>query len=152
MGHDVDINNFRFFVLRNNTTGSIAIPLTASPIPTTLATLTLRSNFDCDKAVLLTATVGWLAVNNGTGLDRVNVLFKIWRGNPATGTLIFSADDSGERDYDSRKITSFTHVDGHFDLRSSRPPIYVLTAELPDAGSAATVIGPVTFTATEFEK
>lgn len=152
MGHDIDINNFRFFVLRNNTTGSIAIPLTTSPIPTTLASLTLRSNFDCDQAVLLTATVGWRALTNGTGPERVNVLFKIWRGNPATGTLIFSAADSVDRDIDSRKITSFTHVDGHLDLRSSRPPIYFLTAELPNAGTAATVIGPVTFTATEFEK
>jgi hypothetical protein len=123
-----------------------------SPTPTTLASLTLRSDFDCDGAVLLNATVGWLAVADGTGLDRVNVLFRIWRGAPATGTLIFSADDSGESGFDSRKVTSFTHVDNRFGFRSSKPPVYFLTAELLDAGSAATVIGPITFAATEFDR
>ncbi|CVK20727.1 MULTISPECIES: hypothetical protein [Sporomusa] len=152
MGHDVEINNVRFYVLRNNTTGSVSIPLTLSPTPTPLASITLRSNFDCGRAVVLNATVGWLAVTNGTGIDRVNVLFKIWRGSPATGNLIFSVVDSGESDFDNRKVTSFTHVDSNFDLRSSRPPSYFLTAELLDVGSAATVIGPITFIATEFEK
>ena len=147
MSHDVEINNLRFFVLPNNTSGSVCIPLTLSPRPTTLACLTLRSDSECDT-VFLTATVGWLAVTNGTCLDRVNVLFKIWRGSPVTGTLIFSADDSGESGFDSRKVTSFTHVDN----RPSRPHSYTLTAELPDAGSAATVIGPITFVAIEFER
>ncbi|HWR44255.1 hypothetical protein [Sporomusa sp.] len=151
MSQDVEIKRFRFFVLPNNTTGSVSIPITRSPATTTLASLTRRSDCDSDSAVLLSATVGWVAITDGTGLDRVDVLFKIWRGAPVTGTLIFSADDSGESGFDSRKVTSFSHVDTRFDFRSSKPPTYFLTAELPDTGSVATVIGPITFTATEFE-
>ncbi|SMD02564.1 hypothetical protein [Sporomusa malonica] len=150
MSHDVEIDQFRFYVLPNNTTGSVSIPLTLSPTPTTLASLSLRSDSDCNSTVLLTATVGWLAVTDGTGLEKVNVLFKIWRGTPVAGTLIFSADDSGESGADNRKVTSFAHVDNR--SRSSKSPTYFLTAELPDAGSAATVIGPITFTATELER
>ena len=152
MGHDVEINNVRFYVLRNNTTGSVCIPLTLSPTPTPLASVTLRSNFDCDRAVFLDATVGWLAATNGTGLERVSVLFKIWRGSPATGNLIFSVIDSGDSNADNRKVTSFTHVDSYFDSRSSRPLSYFLTAEFLNVGNAATVIGPITLIATEFEK
>jgi len=145
--HD-EFKNFSFFVLPNNITGSVAIPITLSPTPTPLASLTLRSDCNCNCAVLLNATVGWLAVANGTGLDRVDVLFKIWRGLPLSN-LVFSADDSAEAAFDSRKVTSFSHVDTNFG--SLRLYTYYLTAELPDAGSAATVIGPITFTATEIE-
>ena len=147
MSHEASIENFRFSVLPNNVSGSVSIPLTSTP--TILASLTLRSDCDSDFTVLA-ATVGWLAVTDGTGLDKVNVLFKIWRGAPLTGCLIFSADDSGESGFDSRKVTSFTHVDT--GLRSFKGPTYFLTAELPDAGSAATVIGPITFIATEIER
>ena len=149
MSHCTSIENFRFSVLPNNVSGGVSIPLTLSPTPTILASLTLRSDCDFDFTVL-TATVGWLAVTDGTDLERVNVLFKIWRGAPLTGCLIFSADDSGESGFDSRKVTSFTHVDT--GLRSFKDPTYFLTAELPDTGSAARVIGPITFTATEFER
>ncbi|VBB06740.1 Hypothetical protein LUCI_1976 [Lucifera butyrica] len=144
--HHNEVERFRFFVLPNNVSGSVAIPLTLSPTPTTLASLTLRS--DCRNTVLLSATVGWLAVTNGTGLARVDVLFRIWRGAPVTGALIFSADDSASSTADNSRVSSFSHV----DTLLTRPFSYFLTAELPDAGSAATVIGPVTFTAIEFER
>lgn len=154
MSFDVEIDQFRFYVLPNNTVGSVAIPLTLSPTPTTLASLPLRCGCDCDcdynSTVLLSATVGWQAITNGTGLSRVNVLFKIWRGAPVTGTLIFSTVDSAESTFDNGKVTSFSHVDSR--SWALEAPVYVLTAELPYAGSAATVIGPITFTATEFEK
>lgn len=148
MNENDEFINFSFSVLPSNTSGSVAIPLTLSPTPTTLATLTMRSGCDCNCAVALNATVGWLAVANGTGLERVDVLFKIWRGVPLTN-LVFSALDSAESGFDSRKLTSFNHVDTRFG--SSRFYTYYLTAELPNIGSAATVIGPITFTATEIE-
>ena len=128
-------------MLPSNTSGSVTIPLNTTP--TILASLSIHSDRDND-IVLLTATVGWLAVTNGTGLDRVNVLFKFWR-NAVGGTLIFSADDSSEADAANRKVTSFEHVDIGFEAGRVT---YFLTAELPDPGSTATVIAPITFTAT----
>ena len=135
---------FAFFVLPNNTTGSVSIPLSATPTP--LATVTIPT--DRDDVVFLTGTVGWRAVTNGRGLEKVDVLFKIWR-NSLVGTPIFSALDSGEAGGDDNRVTSFAHVDtGVTECFTT----YFLTAELPDAGSAATVVGPITFTATEIER
>lgn len=151
MSQDIEIE-FKFFVLPNNTSGSVSKPIALSPALTTLATLTLNSCRDFDFAVFLTATVGWRAITDGTGLERVNVLFKIWRGAPASGALIFSADDSGESGFDNNKVTSFTHVDTCGCHRSSKQRIYTLTAELPDAGSAATVTGPITFVAAKLDE
>lgn len=148
MSQNDEFKTFRYYVSPNNTSESVSIPISLSPTPTSLASLTLRSDCTCDCAVLLSATVGWQAITNGTNLDRVDVLFKIWRGLPLS-TLIFSAIDSADSDSDSRRVTSFSHVDTR--LRSSRLFTYYLTAELPDSGSAATVIGPITFTATEIE-
>jgi len=148
MSQNDEFINFSFSVLPSNTSGSVSIPLTLTPTPTTLATLTLRSGCDCNCAVLLNATVGWLAVTDGTGLERVDVLFKIWRGVPLSN-LVFSALDSAESGFDSRRVTSFSHVDTRFG--ASRFYTYYLTAELLNSGSAATVIGPITFTATEIE-
>jgi hypothetical protein len=146
MSHESDCNEFErfaFFVLPTNTSGSVSIPLSASP--TTLATVTIHT--DRDDVVFLTGTVGWQAKTNGTGLSKANVLFKI-RRNAVGGSLIFSADDSGEADGDNNRVTSFDHVDTSITGRIT----YFLTAQLTDAGSAATVIGPITFTATEIEK
>jgi protein associated with RNAse G/E len=72
------------------------------------------------------------------------VLFKIWRDS----TVIFSAYRSlfGSN---SKTITSFNHVDSSF--AAERHFNYYLTAELPTSGTAATVIGPITFTATEID-
>lgn len=149
MSHCTSIENFRFSVLPNNVSGGVSIPLTLSPTPTILASLTLR--FDCDfDFTLLTATVGWLAVTDGTDLERTNVLFKIWRGAPLTGCLVFSANDSGDSDSDSGKVTSLTHVDT--GLKSLRGLAYFLTAESAGCRQYARVIGPITFTATEFER
>lgn len=141
--HNDDFERFAFFVLPTNTSGSVSIPLSASP--TTLATITIHS--DRNDVVFLTGTVGWRAVTNGTGLNKVNVLFQI-RRNAVGGSLIFSADDSAEASGDNKRVTSFNHVDTSTKSRTT----YFLTAQLTDAGSAATVIGPITFTATEIEK
>lgn len=141
--HNDDFERFAFFVLPTNTSGSISIPLSTNPTP--LATVTIHS--DRDDVILLTGTVGWRAVTNGTGLNKVNVLFQI-RRNAAGGSVIFSADDSAEAAGDNNRVTSFTHVDTSIKSRTT----YFLTAQLTDPGSAATVIGPITFTATEIKK
>ena len=141
--HDDSFERFAFFVLPTNTSGSVSIPLSTSP--TTLATITIHG--DRNDVVFLTGTVGWRAVTNGTGLNKVNVLFQI-RRNAAGGSLIFSADDSAEANGDNNRVTSFNHVDTNIKSQTT----YFLTAQLIDVGSAATVIGPITFTATEIEK
>jgi hypothetical protein len=141
--HDDVFERFAFFVLPTNTSGSVSIPLSASP--TTLATITIHS--DRNDVIFLTGTVGWRVVTNGTGLNKANVLFQI-RRNAVGGSLIFSADDSGEANADNNRVTSFDHVDTGIKGRIT----YFLTAQLTDAGSAATVIGPITFTATEIER
>lgn len=150
MGHHNDqFENFNFYVLPSNTSGSVSIPITLSPTPTPLASVTLRTDCECRCATVLSATVGWVAVTNGIGLGRVDVLFRIWRGLPSAGTFIFSAVDSGQSILDPNQVTSFTHVDTHV---GSRPHTYVLTAELLNTGGAATVIGPITFVASELER
>lgn len=135
------LDEFGYYVLPSNISGSVDISLESAV--TDLASTKIHS--DRDHAVLLTATVGYQAVTDGTGLSRVNVLFKIWRGS----TMVFSANDTAESTSDQKRVTSFTHVDTGFT--ASRHYKYVLTAELPDIGSAATIIGPVTLTATEIE-
>lgn len=138
--HD-KLDEIGYYVLPNNISESVTISLESAA--TDLASIKIHS--DRDHVVLLTATVGYLAVTDGTGLSRVNVLFKIWRGS----TVVFSANDTAESNSDQKKVTSFTHVDTGFT--ASKHYKYVLTAELPDTGSAATVIGPVTLTAIEIE-
>jgi hypothetical protein len=151
--HHNEFERFAFFVLPSNTSGSVSIPLSTGP--TTLATLTIHT--DPDDVVSLTGTVGWRVIANGTGLTRANVLFQFMRHAVVGGPVIFSADDSGESGFDLNKVTSFSHVDtGFTDFDDSgftkRRTTYFLTAQLLDPGSAATVIGPITFTATEIER
>lgn len=126
-----------FFTLPHNTFGSVNIPITASATP--LAAITVQTSPDLELA--LRVAVGW-QVPPG----RITpVLFKIWRGAPNTGNLIYSALDSAEGNYDFRKVTSLAHVDRGFT--TSGLVTYTLTAELTSPGTAASVIGPLTFTA-----
>lgn len=136
--HD-KFERFRFFVLPTNVSGAVNIVLSATPV--TLAAITIGA--DCDDAVSLAATIGLqetsaVAAENG-------VLFKIWRDS----TLLFSAYRSlfGSP---NKTIVSFTHVDS--DPVVERHYNYYVTAELPTAGTAATVIGPITFTAMEIDR
>lgn len=101
----------------------------------------LTTNVASNLLIALRATIGWQAVSGG----RTNVIFKIWRGAPVTGTLIFSAEDSGESGFDRNRVTSFSHVDSGFT--ASQPVTYTLTVETPDAGRIVNIVGPVTFTA-----
>lgn len=144
MSHHDDFERFRYYVLPFNQSGKLSIPLVVGT-PTTIAQIRIHS--DCNDVVSLLANVGWTALTNGTGLSSLNVLFKIWRGPALTGLLVYSAIDSSERGFDNNKLTTLAHVDKNF--RFSEHYTYTLTAELVDAGSSATIIGPITFTATE---
>ncbi|AET70372.1 hypothetical protein Desor_4979 [Desulfosporosinus orientis DSM 765] len=126
-----------FFTLPQNTSGSVSIPITATGTP--LAAITTEASPGLKFS--LRAAVGWLVPSGSI----TPILFKIWRGAPNTGTLIYSALDSGESLYDYRKVTALAHVDSGFT--ASGPVTYTLTAELTKPGTAADVIGPLTFTA-----
>ena len=126
-----------FFTLPQNTSGSVSIPITASGTP--LAAITAEASPGLE--ISLRAAVGWLLPSGRI----TSILFKIWRGAPETGTLIYSALDSGEGTFDFRKVTALAHVDSGFT--TSGPVTYTLTAELTNPGTAANVVGPLTFTA-----
>ncbi|RYD01812.1 hypothetical protein N752_28565 [Desulforamulus aquiferis] len=91
------LTEFQVFVLDPNTSGSVAIPIALSPLFTEVAelsALTTPPSFlvidEYTDRVWLNATIGWQAITNGTGVDRVEVLFSIYRDSlPPTGTLIF---------------------------------------------------------------
>jgi len=126
-----------FFTLPNNTSGSVNIPITASATP--LAAITVQTFSGLELS--LRAAVGWQLPPG-----RITpILFKIWHGAPNTGNLIYSTLDTGEGNFDFRKVTALAHVDRGFT--TSGPVTYTLTAELTNPGTEASVIGPLTFTA-----
>ena len=129
--------NFVFYELPNNNVNEASIPISTTPIP--LASLTLDAA--PDSVITLRSNVGWQAVLGG----RTNVLFKLWRGAPITGSLICSAEESAESSFDRYRVTSFLHVDSGFT--TSQRITYILTVETPDVGRTVNVIGPVTITA-----
>jgi len=126
-----------FFTLPHNTSGNVNIPITASMTP--LAAVTVQASPDLNLA--LRAAVGWQLPSG-----RITpILFKIWRGAPNTGNLIYSTLDTGEGNFDFRKVTALAHADRGFT--TSGPVTYTLTAELTNPGTEASVIGPLTFMA-----
>ena len=126
-----------YFTLPQNTSGSVSIPITAAGTP--LAAITAQTSPGIKLS--LRAAIGW-SLPSG----RITpIFFKIWRGAPNTGTLIYSALDSGEGAFDYRKVTALAHIDSGFT--ASGPVTYTLTAELTNPGTAANVVGPLTFTA-----
>ncbi len=126
-----------FLTLPHNTSESVSIPISTSVTP--LAAITVQTS--CGLELALRAAVGWQLPPG----PATHILFKIWRGAPNTGNLIYSAIDSGEGVYDFRKVTALAHVDRGFT--TSGQVTYTLTAELINPGTAASVIGPLTFTA-----
>lgn len=146
------LSEFNASVLQpSNTSGATVIPIPITPTTTTLASLTGATAMHVDDLtdrIWLSATVGWTAVTLAT-VGRVDVLFKIWR-NAVGGTPIFSTLDS--TDALTSQTTSFAHVDlTPIATKGQQTVSYFLTAELLLAGSAANVIGPITFTAAEIE-
>jgi len=128
------------FTLPRNTADSVSIPITTDGTP--LAALTVETH--PGLVVTLRAAIGWAIPLTSSNVV-TPILFKIWRGAPVTGTLIYSARDSGESGRDYRKVTGLGHIDS--GLTGSEPITYTLTAELTNLGTAANVVGPLTFTA-----
>jgi hypothetical protein len=131
-----------FYEFPNNVVNGAAIPLSQVVVP--LAALTIETQ--TFSRILLRGSFGWVALSNKQGVNEVSVLFKIWRGAPNTGTLIYSIRDSSESWADRNKMTSFAHVDSGFS--ESKNITYTFTAELPSGGSA-NVIGSMLLSASD---
>ncbi|MCR2806003.1 hypothetical protein [Paenibacillus soyae] len=142
-----ELKAFSFFVLPNNVTGGTAIVLT--PAPQSIAAFTISTSGS--DLVSLFGTVGWQAVvDQGGQVQKVDVIFEMWRGAVGTGELIFRVIDSAQATnqlgqlFDNLRVTTLKHIDKRF--QSSSSSVYTLSARLGTGGaSAATVIGPITY-------
>ncbi|OAT85818.1 hypothetical protein [Desulfotomaculum copahuensis] len=149
------LSEFNASVLQpSNTSGAITPPLPLSTAPTVIAALIGPASMSIDDLadrVWLTGTVGWLAVTLGTGATSTDVVFRIYRNAPITGPQVFSTRSSATPTV-PYVTTSFDHVDQNIITTPGQQLVpYFLTAELPLAGSAANIIGPITFTGAEIE-
>jgi hypothetical protein len=135
----------------NNFSGVIALPLAGTPMVLAALTGAQALSLDAGDRVWLNGSVGWVAVTNGTGVSKVDLIFRIFRNTPVAGPQIFSTRESAEAGFDNFKTSSFVHVDINPACNGATLVSYFLTAELPLAGSAATAIGPVTLVAAELE-
>ncbi len=115
----------------------------------------------CEDAVVwLAATVGWKTAR--ADIENIIVEFKIRKGSP-NGEVIFAtrqgastnrpAGDGGDVD---AQTTTFIHVDHLCKNKFTDCPDdhgdelkYFLTAEVITSGDAASIVGPVVFTATK---
>lgn len=134
--YDTNSNIVSYYQFPNNVFGAASIPVTQTPVPVGFITVNVQPG----QNVILRHTACW--VTTSSTVPKVDVLFKIWRGAPITGTLIASADDSA--DFEGGAVTSFSHVDSGFT--SAQTVTYVITAEAPDAGRTASIVGALTTT------
>jgi hypothetical protein len=135
----------------NNFSGAIFLPLSATPMVLAALTGAQALSLNAGDRVWLTGTIGWQALADGIGTSRVDVIFRIFRNTPVNGPQILSIRESAESSFDTFKAVSFHHVDINPVFEDSQLVSYFLTAELPLAGSKATVIGPISFTAAELK-
>lgn len=158
------LDEFEFDTLRPNTCSSTVIPLATSPV--VVASLTdedvLSIDDQCNR-VWLTCTVGWEAIANAPGTNKVDVIFRILRGtrhHHQGGNEVFCCRQSANAAEENFQTTTFTHVDlplvdlvvnpceddGNCHTTPTVP--YIVTAELP-LGGQANIIGPITFCGAE---
>ena len=131
-----NLNEVSYYELPNNTFGGANIPVAQAPVPVAFINVHVVPG----QNVILRPTACWIATNEI--FPKVDVLFKLWRGAPITGTLIASADDSG--DVERGAVTTFSHVDTGFT--SEQTVTYVLTVEAPDPGRTANIVGALIIT------
>lgn len=128
-----------YYELPNNTSQSVLIPISFQEQPIASLTPYLGSN----QAASLNAMIGWQATGR-TSVTRVQ--FTIWRDAPFTGVSVCSFIDSCESVYDKFKVSNIAHVDTGFTPNQNTT--YVLTAQLLNPDSAASIIGGLTFLTT----
>lgn len=131
--------NYSFYTLTDNTAGSVAIPVSASPVPLAFVSMTA----DIGDTVVLRACVGWEAIADCAGLKRTDIMFSIWRNAHLTGKMVCSVLDSGECHYDKHKVTAFIHADSGFT--SCLSTSYTLIAEVPLPDGIVHITGCLSF-------
>lgn len=133
------LNNFSFFVLTPNTSGTVDIPvLTTDEVE--LASLTIDTTGS--TSIKLDSLFGWHAIGSGaTGL-----VVRIRRDSITGQVVVRGRDKSTFSGSDNLDLTALNHVDSE----TNGSQTYVLTAALDQAtfadGNRAKVIGPITFT------
>ncbi|AET70371.1 hypothetical protein Desor_4977 [Desulfosporosinus orientis DSM 765] len=134
---------FSFYVLPNNISNSVLIPITVSPQPLAY----VQAATGINKVIVVRVSAGW-RIKNVDNETSCAVMFKLWRGEPVTGELICSLLDGGESISINYKATSFEHVDSGF--REFSNTVYTLTAQLV-SGFGAEIVGCLTMTAMGLE-
>ena len=136
--------NFDFDVLKPNTTNStdptVPIIITEANTPTRLSKITV--NIADNSNVWLYATAAF----NVRGADLpVSVIFKIWRGHPSKGDLVFSTADAGQgnEEVGTFRNSSFTSIDMTCNTSCSRITYYLTAESTKD--TQMIFIGPITF-------
>ncbi len=130
------------YELPNNIVNGTLIPLSTLPVPVAALSLEAGEN----APIIIRGTVGWQVTLTDEIVQKTVVLFKIWRGAPYSGTLIYSIRDSGESWADMNKTTSFVHVDD--GIVTAGIYTYTLTVELASVGKA-NIVGPLLFSLTD---
>lgn len=150
------LHDFSFDALKPNFTNStdsrVPIVFTTPNEEKLLSSITIYTN-ENDSVVWLFGTLGF-TVNTQTFLG--SIIFKIWRGKPSEGNLIFSTTDTiqgGTNAFTSRN-SSFTVTD-YIHSKVCNKIIYSLTAEItleePQTVTDVRLIGPITFLAGAIE-
>jgi hypothetical protein len=138
--------------------GQAGIPLTTTP--TVIAELsnakgTALHMDDPAERVWLTGSVGWQAEIPPTMFAgfSAKVIFRIWR-NVVSGSPIFEIVATSELtpSLNNFQVTAFPFIDlNPITIPGQQVVQYFLTAELFDAQSNASIIGPITFIGAKIE-
>lgn len=138
--------NYSFYILTDNTAGSVVIPVSTLPVP--LASVSITADFG--DTVVLGVCVGWEAITDCAGLNRTDIMLSIWRDAHLTGEMICSVLDSGECHYDKHKVTTFIYMDSGFASRKSTT--YTLMAEVPLPDCIVHITGCLSFMCVKMDK
>lgn len=146
------VTGFEYDTLNPNTSNStdprVPIPLDNTTGEVTLSTITIPVNSK-KSFIWLSATIGFRVNGPVASGAPAAMTFKIWKGSPGTGSLVYSTTDSGQGGAGDPtfRISNLNHVDKE---KKSCPALisYNLTVEAFDIESID-IIGPITFTAVE---
>ncbi|NLK98379.1 hypothetical protein [Defluviitalea saccharophila] len=148
------LRNFAYDTLKPNISDStdsrVPIHLTSTTGEKLLSTITLPLE-NQKAAVWLSATIGFRVNSPVPSQPPSAMRFRIWRGQPDTGTLVYSTTDSGQGGDSFGSVSRTTNLN-HIDIIKTpcKSVTYTLTVEAFDIVSIS-IIGPITFTAAEIE-
>lgn len=148
------LRNFVYDTLKPNISDStdprVPILLTNTTGETFLSSITLHLEGN-KPSIWLNTTIAFRVNEPTPSQTPARMLFRIWRGEPNTGTLVYSTTDSGQGGAGDPtfRTSNFNHID--FLKKSCGPVTYTLTVEPMNIVSIS-IIGPITFTAAEIDE